>query len=196
MTTKNEPDWNQRYRGNGTPWEKGYGAPPLEEFLRAHAFGGTVLVPGCGHGHDVRLLAKHGARAVGLDIAPSALEKARGYPGAGEESYHLGDFFALENGLHSTFDGVFEHTCFCAIHPSQREDYVQAACTALKPRGLLLAIFFLNIEDPEGPPFPVTNEEIDKLFGAYFQTLRRWLPKAAYPGREGREEMRLMRKIR
>lgn len=193
-TDPSTPDWAERYREKDTPWEKGCAAPPLKEFLKVHAFGGRVLVPGCGFGHDVRLLAAHGARAVGLDIAPAALEAARGFSATGVANYRLGDFFALDDDLRGAFDGVFEHTCFCAIHPSQRESYVRAVGEALKPEGWLLAVFFLNIEDPEGPPFPVSNEEIDALFGPFFATIRQWRPRSAYPGREGREEMRLMRK--
>jgi hypothetical protein len=57
-------DWEERWRSKDTPWEKGYAAPPLTEYLEE---GGEelrnarrVLVPGCGSGHDVRELARHG----------------------------------------------------------------------------------------------------------------------------------------
>lgn len=186
-------DWDTRYRLDDTPWEKGYAAPPLKEFLERAAFKGRVLVPGCGLGHDVRLLAAHGAEPVGFDVSETALERARAFPRAGAESYCQGNFFDLCGSLSGTFDGIFEHTFFCAIEPSLRQDYVNAACKALKPDGLLLAIFFINIEDPEGPPFPVSTDEVDQLFHDSFETLEKWIPQAAYPGRAGREEMRLMR---
>ena len=40
---------------------------------------GDVLVPGCGSGHDVRAIAAASpiAQVVGLDVAPSALDRAR-----------------------------------------------------------------------------------------------------------------------
>jgi SAM-dependent methyltransferase len=189
-----EPDWDQRYLTGDTPWEKGYASPPLSEFLESDTFAGSVLVPGCGHGHDVRLLARFGARPLGLDVAPAAVNKARAFQRSGNESYRLGDLFKLDKDLCGAFDGIFEHTCFCAIHPSRRIDYVRSVSSALKSRGHLLAVFFIKIEDPEGPPFPVSSAEIDDLFHPYFETRQRWVPTAAYPGREGREEMRLMRK--
>ena len=64
----------------------------------------------------------------------------------------------------------------------------------------MLAIFFLNPWDPgeapegAGPPFAVTREELDELFGRDFDLIKEWTPRTAYPGREGREIIRLLRK--
>jgi hypothetical protein len=72
--------------------------------------------------------------------------------------------------------------------------------SVLLPKGFLLAIFFLNPWDPGeapeagGPPFGVTREELDQLFAAHFDLVEEFFPSAAYPEREGREVMRLLRK--
>ena len=187
-------DWDDRYRVGDTPWERGYSAPPLDEYLASHRVEGLVLVPGCGLGHDVRRLAGQGASPVGLDLAPFAIERARSMPAGGSETYRVGDFLNLPGDLCGAFDVVFEHTLFCAIPPILRIDYVAAAHRALRDAGVLLAIFFLEIEDPEGPPFPSTHAEIDELFHPCFDTVASWSPRSAYPGRENREEMRIMRK--
>ena len=34
-------------------------------------------MPGCGRGHDVRYLARHGHAAVGFDFSPAAIAEAR-----------------------------------------------------------------------------------------------------------------------
>ena len=186
-------DWDGRYREGTTPWDKGYGAPPLEEFLDRHPVTGTVLVPGCGRGHDVRLLADRGTEPLGLDISQAAIDLASALPKTGAERYEVGDF--LEDGFRlKGFDWVFEHTCFCAIHPNQRPDYVEAVRRSLKPGGHFLAIFYVNIENTESPPFPVSETEIDRLFHSFFETLESWVPGRSYPERAGRESMRLMRK--
>ena len=49
----------------------------LDGKKKASGTGKTALVPGCGRGHDVHLLASHGYRVVGLDLAPSATEAAK-----------------------------------------------------------------------------------------------------------------------
>jgi len=190
-------DWEARYQNNDTPWDKGEAAPPLREFLERASVDGRVLVPGSGTGHDVRLLAGHGADVLGLDIAPSGVEQARAFPAVNRERYRRGDFLALDDHLAGQFDWVFEHTCLCAIEPSDRPAYALAARRALKPGGALLAIFFKVVDDYDGsgPPHPINDDEIENLFGNDFITKDRWIPGQAYPSRRGKEEMRwLVRK--
>ena len=188
-------DWEDNYRRGETPWDKGAPHPGLVEFLKRTPVHGRVLVPGCGAGHDSRALAATADEVVGLDIAPSAITRAKAHPVVGGERYQLSDFFALPPSLRGTFDVVFEHTCFCAIDPSLREKYVAAVASALKPGGHLLAIFYLDPGlDPgeSGPPFGVTREELDSFFSPRFTLLHEWKPAATFPGREGREMCRLM----
>jgi methyl halide transferase len=196
-------DWEKRYRIGDTPWEKGAAAPPLLEWLGSRgAMQGDVLVPGCGFGHDVRAIAAASpiALVVGLDVAASALDGARQFALAGRETYELADLLDLPVELTNRFQWVFEHTCFCAIEPERRREYVHGVLRALQPGGALLAIFFLNPWDPGeapeggGPPFAVSREELDELFGRDFDLIEEWTPRAAYPGREGREIIRLLRK--
>lgn len=188
-------DWEAHYRRGETPWDKGAPCPGLIDFLAAEPMRGRVLVPGCGLGHDVRALAGTAEEVVGLDIAPSALRAARAFPAVWRERYAFGDLFALPPRLRGTFDWVWEHTCFCAIDPAQRAAYVEAVAGALHAGGQVLAIFYLEPgqERPEdGPPFGVTPGELDALFSPRFRLVRTWWPARAYPGREGREQMRLL----
>lgn len=190
-------DWEQRYREGDTPWEKGAAAPPLRVWLSRHAIGGHVLVPGCGSGHDVRLLAASGAGYVlGLDIAPSALRAAGEYPPVGPEEYRLGDICDLPADLQGRFDWVFEHTCFCALDPSQRAAYVRGATRALKPGGRILGVFFPHTGNPpgEGPPFSISPRELDAAFEDEFQLRECRIPAVGYPGRVGCEELRILQK--
>jgi methyl halide transferase len=196
-------DWNERYHVGDTPWDKGAPAPPLLEWMRKRGpLGGEVLVLGCGSGHDVRAIAAASPKSIvmGVDIAPNALKAALKYPTVGREVFQCANIFSLPESLQTRFDWVFEHTLFCAIQPNQRPSYVTAVASALKPDGLLLAIFFLNPWDPDdevpkggGPPFGVTKEELDDLFTPRFRLIEEFRPKEAYPGREGREIVRLLR---
>ena len=199
-------NWDERYRAGDTPWEKGAPAPPLLEWLRKRGpLEGEVLVPGCGYGHDVRAIASASPRStvVGIDFAAAALGEALKYPSVGREVFQYADIFGLPESLQNRFDWLFEHTCFCAIQLERRLDYVKMVTSALKPDGRLLAIFFLNPWDPGeetpeggGPPFGVTKEELDNLFNPHFNLVDELRPETAYPGREGREIVRLLQKRR
>ncbi len=187
-------DWEARYQSHDTPWEKGFAAPPLVEWLGKNSLSGKVLVPGCGTGHDVRAIARSGVETViGLDIAPSAINYAEDQPRVSGERYRLANFLALPPELVGAFDWVFEHTCFCAIHPSLRSTYVRAAAASLVPRGRLLAIFYLDVGDRDGgPPFGTTKAELDELFGPTFEMLEEYVPNHSYEGREGCELVRVL----
>ena len=141
MTT----DWEACYCAGQTPWDKGAAAPPLLEWLAGPSRGlaGDVLVPGCGFGHDVRAIAAtgHARRVVGLDLSGAAVARSRAFPAAGGETYVEGDLFTLPLAWNGRFDWVFEHTCFCAIDPARRAEYVRTVADALRPDGQLLAIF-------------------------------------------------------
>ena len=189
-------NWEQRYQEGDTPWEKGAGAPPLRAWLARNRVLGKVLVPGCGSGHDVRLLAAQGAEVLGLDVAESAIQRAQSYPTAGRECYQLGDFLQSPGALEETFDWIFEHTCYCAIDPAQREAYREGALRALKPGGILLGLFYPFTGNPpgEGPPYSTTLEELDATFSQDFYLVQRWTPAVGYPGRIPNEEFRILQK--
>jgi SAM-dependent methyltransferase len=195
-------DWNERYKKGETPWEKGAPAPPLLEFLeKAHPgiWGeGSVLVPGCGTGHDVRALAASGLPALGLDLAEEAFRRADAHPKVGGESYEIGDFLDAGWREGKRFSAIWEHTCFCAIDPVRREDYAKACAELIAPGGCLVGVFFLTPYDPgeewTGPPFPSEVEELDSHFAPWFVRETAWVPEMAYPGREGREWLAVYRR--
>lgn len=182
-----ETDWEDRYRTGDMPWEKGAPSPGLVDFLAAHPElpKGTVCVPGCGTGHDVRAWAEAGFMVTGLDVAPSAIRIARERTAAAGLSagFVQGDF--LRDTPTTPFDWLFEHTLFCAIDPARRDEYVQATLRWLKPGGEFLAVNYL-IADTEGPPFGTCREELWRRFSPHFDLLEEQVPRS-YPNRTGLE---------
>ena len=181
--------WEQRYESGDMPWEKGAASPGLVDFLAAHQdlARGTVCVPGCGTGHDVRAWAGAGFEVFGFDLAPSAIRLATEQTRAAglTAQLQIGDFLTEPPPL--LFDWVFEHTLFCAIQPIQRDDYVRAVLRWLKPGGQYLAVNYL-IPDEDGPPFGTTREELWQRFSPHLELLQEWVPRS-YPNRTGLELM-------
>ena len=195
-------DWNGRYEVGDTPWEKGRAAPPLIELLEKSGIeiwgGGRVLVPGCGTGHDVRVLAGLGLQLLGLDLAERAVSLAKEHEQEGSEDYELGDFLDFTWREGKSFSAIWEHTCYCAIDPSLRPEYAQACADLIEPGGCLVGVFFLTPNDPgeegEGPPFNSTIAELDERFALWFEREQAWVPEMAYPGREGKEWLAIYRR--
>jgi SAM-dependent methyltransferase len=188
-------DWEERYQTGDMPWEKGAPSPGIVDFLAANDIPrGTVLVPGCGTGHDVRTWAKAGFNVTGYDIAPSAIRLAKEWTQAAALSanFVLGDF--LVDSPPHRFDWIFEHTLFCAIDPAQRNDYVSALHRWLVPGGNYLAVNYL-IPDKDGPPFGTTRDELWQRFSSGFDLIKEWVPRS-YPNRTGLELMMWWREHR
>lgn len=192
-------DWNVCYTEGNTPWNKGTPSPPLAQYLGNHPLTGRVLVPGCGAGHDAAFLVRQGSQVTGVDLAPLALEMARqNYPELPPETWHLGDLFALPDHFTGAFDAVVEHTCLCALPPTLRRPYRDTAHAVLKPGGLLIGVWFINPDldpDHEGPPHPLPLTELEELFADGFEIVTDYVPDVAFDGREGRERLRVLRKV-
>jgi SAM-dependent methyltransferase len=189
MSESNEAAWEARYQSGDMPWEKGQASPGLVDFLAGHPdlTPGTVAIPGCGTGHDVRAWARAGFEAWGFDLAPSAIRVATEKTAeAGlKATFRQCDF--LKDAPEQKFDWLFEHTLYCAIDPAQRNEYVRAVERWLKPDGQFLAVHYM-IGDKEGPPFGSHQEELMERFSPIFDFVQGWVPRS-YPNRTGLELM-------
>lgn len=187
MTT---PDWEARYQAGDMPWEKGAGSPGLVDFLSHHPDlpRGSVLVPGCGTGHDVRTWARFGFTATGVDLAPSAIRLAdlRTREAGLTATFQAADF--LRHPPPGPFDWVFEHTLFCAIRPDERDLYVAAIQRSLKPEGHFLAVHYMLREDAQEAPYGCSQEELVERFSPFLELRQGWIPRS-YPNRTGLELM-------
>ena len=190
--------WEGQYQKGDAFWDHGEASPGLVDFLAQEKYTpGSVLVPGCGRGHDCRALAARGFTATGLDIAPQAAREASEL--AAKQSlaikYVVGDFLHLSTVAavyNHRFDWIFEHTCFSAIDPDWRERYVHSVVSSLKPGGHFLGVFY-NIQPEAGPPFGTTREELVERFGPRFKLILETVPRS-YPNREGKELLMLWKK--
>jgi SAM-dependent methyltransferase len=192
--TMSQAEWETRYQTKDMPWEKGEPSPGLVDFLADHSTlpRGTVAVPGCGTGHDVLVWARNGFQAVGFDIAPTAVQLAQERARSAGLDARIEQANFLADRPPEQFDWIFEHTLFCAILPSERDQYVQAVQRWLKPRGHYLAVNYLICET-EGPPFGTTREELWQRFSPHFELLEEKVPRS-YPNRTGLELLLWWRK--
>jgi SAM-dependent methyltransferase len=189
--------WDDLYARGGDGWELGAPAPPLADFFAtARLDGARVAVPGCGRGHDVRFLASLGYDAVGFDFSAAALTAARGLArrDGSTARFEARDVFTLGRELPHAFDGVWEYTCFCAIDPARRAEYVASLAGAVRPGGWLLGCFFPLRAVSAGPPFPVSMDEVRRVLRPAFRLERAFPPLRSVRGRQGREWMVLARR--
>jgi len=191
-------DWDEFYQKGEVFWDKGAPALPMKQYLERHAVRGRALVPGCGRGHEVALAVQHGLDAIGLDIAPTGVAEARAlYPHLAER-FVTGNLFDPPQEMRGAFDVVLEHTCMSALPPTLRADYRRGIDLTLRRGGLLIGVWFINPAlDPgeEGPPYPFSVAELTTLFAAGYEIVEDYVPDVAFGGREGRERVRVLRRV-
>jgi len=159
-------EWEQRYRAGKTGWDRGTVSPALAHWLNSDTPPrGRVLVPGCGHGHEVVELIRAGCQVTAVDIAAQPVMRLKGE--------------LAELGLHADvvqadllrwrpaepFDAVYEQTCLCALDPAHWAGYEQRLADWLLPGGSLLALF-MQTGDDGGPPFDCPMPDMRSLFAA------------------------------
>ena len=146
-------------------------------------------MPGAGRGHDARLLARRGYRVWAFDWAPAVVAEASALAAADNVNvtFETRDIFTLADSYAGFFDGVWEYTCFCAIDPARRAEYVRLVHALLRPGGHLLACFFPMREGGGGPPFPVARDEIEHLLADGFRVISAAAPARSAERRGGLE---------
>jgi ubiquinone/menaquinone biosynthesis C-methylase UbiE len=190
LSIANPEYWENRYQEGTTRWDLGRAAPPLQSFLNSTQAppAGKIAVLGCGRGYDAMLFAEHGFEVIGFDFAKSAIADATvlAQTCGSSAKFMQRDIFELPAEFSDEFDYVLEHTCFCAIDPSQRSAYVKLVRDILRSQGEIIGLFWAHTR-PGGPPFGTTTEEIQQLFAPDFNILSLELVTNSIPERQGDE---------
>jgi SAM-dependent methyltransferase len=191
-------DWDEKYQKGEVLWDKGAPSPPMKQYLERHPVRGRALVPGCGRGHEVALAVEFGLDATGLDIAPTAVAEARArYPRL-KERFVVGDLFNPPAAMRGAFEVVLEHTCMSGLPPALRADYRRGIDQTLRSGGLLIGVWFINPDlDPgeEGPPYPFSVDDLTAFFADGYEIVDDYVPDVAFSGREGRERVRVLKRV-
>lgn len=184
--------WEERYQEQTPRWDLGEAAPPFLSLLNSENKPnlGKTAVLGCGRGYDALLFAEHGFEVVGFDFAPTAIADSISLAQTTNNTAQFlqRDIFNLATEFPDYFDYVVEHTCFCAIPPERRTEYVQLVRSILRPNGELIALFFTHTR-PGGPPFGSTPAEIRQYFEADFEILFLEPVLNSVPSRQGEEHI-------
>ena len=155
--------WDTRYRGGVTPWDA-HGVPPqLLRWLEDHPCG-TVLVPGCGSGYEVRAFADHGHDVLGIEYSDAAMEAAKRELGTLAERVKKADFFTFET---APFDLVYERAFVCALPRRMWPEWGARIGQLVRPGGELAGFFYLD-DNERGPPFGTSQAQLNELLQPAF----------------------------
>ncbi len=185
--------WNQRWAVGKIPWDLGGVPPALESFLARPLPRSHVLIPGCGSGYEVRAFHEAGHEVTAIEFSTPAVARARGVLGSlGRKVIH-GDFFK-HDFRERRYGLVYERGFLCSLPPARWPDYASRMANLLRPGGRLVGLFLYG-QEPEPPPFPMTEETATGLLGRSFRLLRTESVGESVPVYEGLEHWQEWEKV-
>ena len=189
--------WEDNYRSGRTGWDLGMPTPVFQRLAESGEFPpGKMLVICAGRGYDARLFARLGFEVTAVDFAEEAVQEmlALNDPETSLEVIQA-DLFDLPAFMIAEFDYILEYTCFCAIDPQRRAEYINSVANLLKSGGMYIALAFPIGGRTGGPPFVVTPDElVDPLGKMGFEVVTREVPEDSVPGRQGIEKLLILMK--
>lgn len=189
--------WEESYRSGRTGWDLGMPTPVFRRLAESNQFQpGKMLVICAGRGYDARMFARLGFQVTAVDFAEDAIKEMQSLldPDLSMEVIQA-DIFDLPAFMNEEFEYILEYTCFCAIDPQRRAEYIESVSSLLKPGGYYIALAFPIGQRTGGPPFLVSPDElIDPLGDHGFDLVSREIPHDSVAGREGIEELLVLKK--
>jgi len=175
--------WHKKWETN----QIGFHQPEVNPYLQRHwadlaiAAQARVLVPLCGKSLDLLWLAGQGHQVLGVELSEKAVEdffreqalqpqisEEGGFRiyRAGSIELWCGDFFALSASDVADCTALYDRAALIALPPPMRERYATHLLEIL-PAGLRGLLITLDYDQAQmsGPPFAVTDAEVQRLFG-------------------------------
>jgi SAM-dependent methyltransferase len=165
MTTP--PSWDSVYAPDAAPppWDIGKPQPAFVRLADRGLLSGRLLDSGCGTGENVLLAAARGAEAMGVDISPQAIARARDK--AAERGltarFEVADALRLGQ-LGLTFDVLIDSGVFHIFDDADRERYVASLGAVLPPGGRCYLMCFSDRQPGTAGPRRVREDELRAAF--------------------------------
>jgi SAM-dependent methyltransferase len=160
--------WDEAYQHNQAPWDIGRPQPAIAHIADNGGLVEPILDSGCGSGEHALLAASMGLLVKGVDVAQTAIERARGKArqrGLSAE-FIVGDVLALDQipRLEPPFRTVLDVGCFHTFANADRVLYANSLASVTEPGALLHLLCFSEHTPGTDGPRRVTQGEIISTF--------------------------------
>lgn len=187
------PDfWCKRFAQGTMPWDAGQVPENLKTFAQRQARPLRTLIPGCGSAYEAGYLAALGWPVTALDFSPAAVAQAQAILGDWPGELCCADFFSWQP--EQPLDVIYERAFLCAIPRKMWADWGHKM-TELLPEGALLAGYFFFSDDPKGPPFGISEDQLSALLSAKFRQLEDVAARDSIPVFAGRERWQVWQRL-
>lgn len=164
--------WDTAY-GGSPPWDIGEPQPELVGLAARNEIPGErVLDIGCGLGHNSIFLSKRGYSVTCLDIASTAIEKAK--ENARNEkariNFVVGDALRLETYFsRGYFASVIDSGLFHSLDDEERPVFADQVWKVLEEGGSYFVLCFSDKETGKGGPRRISKRVLLETFSGLFR---------------------------
>lgn len=181
--------WLSRWRKNKIGFHMADGYPTLEQHLANISFPKqqTALVPLCGKSRDLITLTHHFNKVVGVEISEKAIKEFlqehnltatessfADFKIFKTESINLwcGDFMKLPAHKLPSIDLIYDKAALVALPSDKRPEYAEKLVSLCSDSTfIMLHHFTYNQKEMPGPPFSVSDRELNAYFGEKFNAI-------------------------
>jgi SAM-dependent methyltransferase len=158
--------WDASYSDGPAPWDIGKPQPAVERLAAEGGFTGAVLDAGCGLGDNTLLVASLGLQVLGVDVAETALARARrkAIERGIEAEFAEADALHLER-LGRKFQTVLDSALFHVFDGEEQQAYAASLASATERGGTVYVLCFSDV-GPETGPHPVRKKDLRAAFSA------------------------------
>jgi thiopurine S-methyltransferase len=174
--------WLQRWKNNEIGFHQSEANPLLANYFKALSVekGSRVFVPLCGKTLDIAWLLAHGYHVVGAELSELAIEQlfmqlgvepTRSSVGklmhyrATDIDLFVGDIFEVSGKILGPVDAIYDRAALVALPEPMRRRYTAHLMEITDKAPQLLISYEYDQDLIEGPPFSVSNEEVNRHYG-------------------------------
>ena len=177
--------WHERWEKTEIGFHQGKSNPMLVKHFQALSLAknARVFVPLCGKTLDISWLLSNGYRVAGAELSTIAIDEL--FQGLGVEpaiseigkfkhysaeniDIFVGDIFELSGDIIGSVDAVYDRAALVALPKEMRNQYAAHMIELTRKSPQLLLSFEYDQTLMDGPPFSVSNEEVNHLYGDSF----------------------------
>ena len=174
--------WHQRWERNDIAFHQSETNPLLVKYFKELSLqkGSRVLLPLCGKTLDIPWLLSKGYRVAGAELSKIAIEqlfaelgvepkisgvdKAQHYSAKNIDIF-VGDIFHLSGKKLGPVDAIYDRAALVALPQEMRNRYTAHLTKITEKAPQLLICYEYDQNVMEGPPFSISNEEVNQHYG-------------------------------
>ena len=177
--------WHQRWAKNETGWHERQVNRLLIAYFNDLMVGKSprVFLPLCGKTLDIAWLLSNGSRVSAVELSELAIEQLFMDLGlqpdisavgnvqqwsAKNIDIFVGDLFEVSRTLLGPVDAVYDRAALVALPEQMRPRYTAHLTEITNRAPQLLICYHYDQRAMDGPPFSVSNEEVDRHYGREF----------------------------